>query len=101
MPKPTPKNHKKRYIWIAVAVVATPTVLVILFLLFALQVPQYSYYYAKCGFHEPVKVIRDRDSSAQGIYTTPDSPDYAQTGLFVNEYYCTETEAQRNGNVRR
>ena len=101
MPKPTPKNNKTLYIKIVRIILAIPAGLFILFWLFAFQVPQYSYYYMKCGFQQPVKVIKDRGSSMQGFYTMPGSPDYAQTGIFVNEYYCTENEAQQNGNIRR
>ncbi len=94
MPKPVAKNHKKLYIWSIGAVITIPVILFSIFLLFALQIPQYSYYYVKCG-SQPVKVI-NYASQTYG-YVTPSSPSYRETKLFISGFYCSEQEAIRAG----
>lgn len=95
MSKPIQKSHKKLYIWIVATAVAIPLILALLFMAFALQVPQFSYYYVKCGFREPVKV--EHNSSQSYTYLLPSSPSYESAVLFVTDYYCTEQEAVRAG----
>lgn len=97
MPKPTPKNHQKLYIWIASLAVAIPVLCICLFMLLVFQVPQYSYYYVKCGFGAPVKVV-GRDFGGEMLnYTTPLDSGYKDEALAVRGYFCTEDEAQKAG----
>ena len=97
MSNPTRKNNKKRTIWIA-AVFIAPVILLSIFLLLAFQVPQYSYYYVKCGFKQPVKGFKDINSSAPGRYTLPSDATYSDAGyLYGAKYYCTEQEAVSDG----
>lgn len=81
-----------------VVVAITAFALITLFVLFAFQVPQYSYYYAKCGFQQPVKGFKDTNSSAPGRYTLPSDATYSEAGyLYGTKYYCTEQEAANDG----
>lgn len=98
MEKPTPKNNKKLYIWIASSVMVITVGLVVIFSLLAFHIPQYSYYYVKCGYKEPVKGFKDINSSASGRYTLPSDTIYPEVGyLYGNKYYCTEQEAIDDG----
>ena len=97
MSKPTPKNNKKLYKRIAIAVIATPLTLITLFVLFVFQVPQYSYYYVKCGFTQPVKI---ESNGGRDTYVTPYESGYEDAVLFVVGYYCTEQEAKDAGHER-
>lgn len=97
MSKPTPKNHKKRYTWIIATVVATPLILGVLFMAFAFQIPQYSYYYVKCGFKEPVKVVGRGFGSYMLNYVRSTDSGYEAETFAVRGYFCTEAEAQRAG----
>ncbi len=97
MPKPIQKNYKKLYKRITFVVIATPLILTALFVLFVFQVPQYSYYYVKCGFKQPVKI---ESNGGRNTYVTPDESGYEDAVLFVVGYYCTEQEAKDAGHER-
>ncbi len=98
MSKTTPKNHKKLYKRIALVAIATPLTLITLFVLLVFQVPQYSYYYVKCGFKQPVKI--ENNSSQSYTYVSPSESGYEDAALFVVGYYCTEQEAKDAGHER-
>lgn len=95
MPKSTSKNHKKLYARIVAAAIIASVILVTLFILFVYRVPQYSYYYVKCGFKQPVKVI-NYASQTYG-YILPSSQSYEETKLFISGFYCSEQEAIHAG----
>lgn len=97
MQKTTPKNHKTPYIKIAGIILAIPAGLLILFWLFAFQVPQYSYHYVKCGFKQPVKVVGQGFDSNALNYTIPSDSGYDDSVFGVQGYFCTEAEAEHAG----
>lgn len=73
---------------------------IIVILLFAVllwptQIPQYNFYYAVCGFKQPIKIVEH--SSQNHTYLTPDSPIYKDSVLFVKGYYCSEQAAVKAG----
>lgn len=90
MSKPTLKNRKKLHVWI-IAAIATPTIILVLFGLVAYQVPRYSYYFVKCGYRQPVKVINYASQTYE--YVLLSSPSYRETTLFTSGFYCSEQEA--------
>ena len=98
MSKTTPKNNKKLYKRTAIAVIATPLILIAFFILFIFQAPQYSFYYVKCGFKQPVKI--ENNSSQRYTYVAPGESGYDDAVLFVVGYYCTEQEAKDAGHER-
>ena len=99
MPKPTPKNNKKLYKRIALVAIATPLTLITLFVLFVFQVPQYSYYYVKCGYKQPIKAIGNGGYKRNGVYILPNHRDY-HGQMFTDAYYCTVEEALGDGHRR-
>lgn len=98
MPRITSKNHKKLNVWI-VAAVTTPVIILAVFGAFAFQVPQYSYYYVKCGYKQPIKAIGNGGYKRGGVYILPNHRDY-HGQIFTNAYYCTEEEALGDGHRR-
>ena len=90
MSKPTLKNRKKFHVWI-IAAIATPTIILVLFGLVAYHVPRYSYYFVKCGYKQPVKVINYASQTYE--YVLPSNPSYHETTLFISGFYCSEQEA--------
>lgn len=98
MQKSNPINNNRLYKRIVITVIVIPLAFITLFLLFAFQVPQYSYHFAKCGFQQPVKGFKDINSSAPGRYTLPSDATYSDAGyLYGTKYYCTEQEAANDG----
>ncbi len=97
MSKPTPKNNKKLYTWITVIGIGTPLIVGALFTAFAFQIPQYSYYYTKCGFKEPVKVVGRGFGSDMLNYVSPTNSGYKDYAFTVRGYFCSEDEARRAG----
>lgn len=67
------------------------------YIIFVLQVPQYSYSYVKCGFKEPIKVVGRGFGSDSLNYTTPSDSGYDDSVFTVRGYFCTEDEAKRAG----
>lgn len=97
MQKTAPKNYKRLYTRIIIGVVSTLVVLGLLFLLFAFQVPQYSFHYTKCGFKQPVKVVGRGFGSSMLNYVVPTDSGYMDEVFTVQGYFCTELEAQQAG----
>lgn len=95
--KPILKNHKKLYIWVTSLVAAITLLCIVLFVSFAFQVPQYSYYYTKCGFRQPVKVVERGIGNDSLNYVIPADSGYESYALSVRGYFCTEADAQRAG----
>lgn len=79
-----------------IKILKSVTIVIIIFtiLLWPTQIPQYSFYYAACGFKKPVKVL---GTSIDSKYMLPESADYDTAYLFVKGYHCTEKDAQQAG----
>ena len=80
-----------------IKILKSVTIVIIIFtiLLWPIQIPQYSFYYAACGFKKPVKIVEY--GSQNYSYVLPDSPLYKNAILFVSGYYCSEQAAINAG----
>lgn len=86
------KTNKTAYkrLKLPVIIIAIITIILLPF-----QIPQYNFYYAVCGFKQPIKIVEH--SSQNHTYLTPDSPIYKDSVLFVKGYYCSEQAAVKAG----